>query len=80
MVEASSATALGGPALASVELTKKIDSYDYEKRLADQQLLLRQIQQAYLGSCERGIVVFEGWDAPDWRSQWWAAPPRRPDR
>jgi hypothetical protein len=26
------------------------------------------------------IYVFEGWDAPDWRAQWWAGPPRRPDR
>ena len=24
------------------------------------------------------IYVAEGWDAPDWRAQWWAAPPRRP--
>ena len=23
------------------------------------------------------IYVFEGWDAPDWRSKWWATPPRR---
>jgi hypothetical protein len=23
------------------------------------------------------IYVFQGWDAPDWRSKWWAAPPRR---
>ncbi|WP_113832288.1 nuclear transport factor 2 family protein [Blastococcus sp. TF02-09] len=24
------------------------------------------------------IYVFEGWDAPDWRARWWAAPPQRP--
>ena len=24
------------------------------------------------------IYVVEGWDAPDWRAQWWASPPRRP--
>jgi ketosteroid isomerase-like protein len=24
------------------------------------------------------IYVFEGWDAPNWRAEWWAAPPRRP--
>jgi SnoaL-like domain len=22
------------------------------------------------------IYVTDGWDAPDWRSQWWASPPR----
>jgi hypothetical protein len=24
------------------------------------------------------IYVFEGWDAPDWRSEWWASVPHRP--
>ena len=24
------------------------------------------------------IYVAEGWDAPAWRAQWWATPPRRP--
>ena len=23
------------------------------------------------------VYVFEGWDARDWRSTWWAAPPRK---
>ncbi len=26
------------------------------------------------------IYVFDGWDAPDWRAQWWASPPQRADR
>jgi hypothetical protein len=26
------------------------------------------------------VYVFEGWDAPDWRAQWWAGRPGRPDR
>ena len=26
------------------------------------------------------IYVFDGCDAPDWRSPWWASPPHRADR
>ncbi|HMA13430.1 MAG: polyphosphate kinase 2 family protein [Bacteroidota bacterium] len=49
--------------LSQVALDKTIDKDDYERRLADLQLLLRQIQQAYLASGGRAIIVFEGWDA-----------------
>ena len=49
--------------LSRVKQDKKIETAAYDKRLAAQQLLLRQIQQAYLASGERGIIVFEGWDA-----------------
>ena len=48
--------------LSRVKQDKKIETAAYDKRLAAQQLL-RQIQQAYLASGERGIIVFEGWDA-----------------
>jgi hypothetical protein len=24
------------------------------------------------------VYVDQGWEAPEWRSRWWAAPPRRP--
>nr|WP_295813200.1 lipoyl(octanoyl) transferase LipB [uncultured Nitratireductor sp.] len=44
-------------------MDKKLDRRTYEKRLEAQQLLLRQIQQAYLASGERAVIVFEGWDA-----------------
>jgi polyphosphate kinase 2 (PPK2 family) len=57
------AAATGGFRLSGVKLDRSIDKADYEHRLAELQLLLRQIQQAYLGCGERGIVVFEGWDA-----------------
>ncbi|MEQ9608501.1 MAG: polyphosphate kinase, partial [Kiloniellaceae bacterium] len=49
--------------LAGVALDKTIERAKYEAALAEQQLLLRKIQQAYLASGDRGIVVFEGWDA-----------------
>jgi polyphosphate kinase 2 (PPK2 family) len=49
--------------LAGVALDKTIERGDYEAALAEQQLLLRKIQQAYLASGDRGLVVFEGWDA-----------------
>ena len=35
---------------------------DYERRLASLQGVLQLIQQAYLGSSERAIIVLEGWD------------------
>jgi AMP-polyphosphate phosphotransferase len=40
----------------------KIDFADYERRLASLQELLQLIQQAYLGTSERGLLVLEGWD------------------
>lgn len=49
--------------LARVRMRKPIGRADYQKELAAQQVLLRQIQQAYLATGNRGIVVFEGWDA-----------------
>ncbi len=49
--------------LAGVPLDLSLGKRAYEERLAALQLRLRQIQQAYLAGGERGIVVFEGWDA-----------------
>jgi len=49
--------------LATVALDKTIERGKYDTALAEQHLLLRKIQQAYLASGDRGIVVFEGWDA-----------------
>jgi polyphosphate kinase 2 (PPK2 family) len=49
--------------LAKVKMNKKLSGAVYRKRLAEVQLRLRQIQQAYLATGDRGIIVFEGWDA-----------------
>jgi polyphosphate kinase 2 (PPK2 family) len=47
-----------------VEITKfpKLDFSDYEHRLKSMQATLQLIQQAYLGTRERSIIVLEGWD------------------
>jgi polyphosphate kinase 2 (PPK2 family) len=39
-----------------------MDFADYERRLTSLQGVLQVIQQAYLGTPERAIVVLEGWD------------------
>jgi AMP-polyphosphate phosphotransferase len=39
-----------------------MESADYERRLASLQGALQLIQQAYLGTSERAILVLEGWD------------------
>src|SRR5262249_43416473 len=40
----------------------ELDFADYERRLASMQGVLQLIQQAYLGSPERALIVLEGWD------------------
>lgn len=49
--------------LGEVDLSQKIDSDAYEKALAGLQKQLMVVQQAYLRSRDRAIIVFEGWDA-----------------
>ncbi len=49
--------------LSQVKLVPSPGRGDYQKKLAALQLKLREIQQAYLATGERGIIVFEGWDA-----------------
>ena len=39
-----------------------MDFSDYERRLADLQETLQRVQQAYLGTHERAVIVLEGWD------------------
>ena len=50
------------PQLAKLTEHAKMDFADYERRLASLQELLQLIQQAYLGTSERGLLVLEGWD------------------
>ena len=50
------------PRLADVVDHPKLDFADYERRLASLQGVLQLIQQAYLGTPERAIIVLEGWD------------------
>jgi polyphosphate kinase 2 (PPK2 family) len=50
------------PKLAMLAEHPRMDFANYERRLASLQELLQLIQQAYLGTSERGLLVLEGWD------------------
>ena len=48
--------------LADVRRFPAVDFADYERRLAEMQETLQRIQQAYLATPNRAVVVLEGWD------------------
>jgi polyphosphate kinase 2 (PPK2 family) len=50
------------PRLSDVVRFPKVEFADYERRLAERQETLQRIQQAYLGTSRRAVVVLEGWD------------------
>jgi AMP-polyphosphate phosphotransferase len=50
------------PRLGSTNKQRKVEFADYERRLATMQSSIQAIQQAYLGTRERAVVVLEGWD------------------
>ena len=50
------------PRLAAILDFPKIEIADYEQQLRPMQDTLQLVQQAYLGTPERAVVVFEGWD------------------
>jgi AMP-polyphosphate phosphotransferase len=50
------------PRLAGIDEHPKMDFADYERTLASLQNVLQHIQQAYLATSERAIIVLEGWD------------------
>ena len=50
------------PRLADLVEHARLDFADYERRLSSLQGALQLIQQAYLGTPERAIIVLEGWD------------------
>jgi AMP-polyphosphate phosphotransferase len=50
------------PRLAAIAEHPKLDFADYERRLTSLQGVLQLVQQAYLGTSERAIIVLEGWD------------------
>src|SRR5215813_2089486 len=68
------------PRLASIKAHTKMDYADYERRLTSLQRALQIIQQAYLGTPERALVVIEGWDTAGkggvLRRLGWALDPR----
>ena len=50
------------PRLAAITEHPRMDFADYERRLTSLQGVLQLVQQAYLGTSERAIIVLEGWD------------------
>jgi AMP-polyphosphate phosphotransferase len=48
--------------LADITEHPKMGFADYERRLTSLQGVLQLVQQAYLGSSERALLVLEGWD------------------
>ena len=53
---------VGRPKLAEVTNYPKVGLADYERSLRSMQSVMQSIQQAYLGTRERAVVVLEGWD------------------
>ena len=52
----------GRPKLAELAKHPSIEFADYERRLESMQSVMQSIQQAYLGSQERAVILLEGWD------------------
>src|SRR5246127_5540726 len=52
----------GRPGLAAIERFPEVEFADYERRLATLQETLQLVQQAYLGTQHRAVIVLEGWD------------------
>jgi polyphosphate kinase 2 (PPK2 family) len=50
------------PTLAKITKHPTIGFANYERRLESMQSVMQSIQQAYLGTRERAVVVLEGWD------------------
>ena len=50
------------PALAKAARHHTVRFADYERRLQSMQSVMQSIQQAYLGTKERAVIVLEGWD------------------
>lgn len=49
--------------LKDIDRGRDIGREEYDKELAARQLRLQRIQQAYLATGDRAVIVFEGWDA-----------------
>ncbi len=52
----------GRTRLAAIRHFPDVEFADYERRLATMQETLQIVQQAYLGTSQRAIIVLEGWD------------------
>ncbi len=50
------------PRLRAIKRFPKVDFADYERQLSAMQETLQLVQQAYLGTSHRAVIVLEGWD------------------
>ncbi len=50
------------PTLRDIGRFPEVEFGDYERRLAELQEALQRVQQAYLGTSHRAVIVLEGWD------------------
>lgn len=50
------------PRLSAIKRFPEVDFADYERRLGAMQETLQLVQQAYLGTPHRAVIVLEGWD------------------
>ena len=50
------------PTLAKISRHPTVTFADYERRLRSMQSVMQSIQQAYLSTRERAVIVLEGWD------------------
>jgi AMP-polyphosphate phosphotransferase len=50
------------PALAKITKHPAVRLADYERRLQSMQSVMQSIQQAYLATGQRAVIVLEGWD------------------
>ena len=52
----------GRPKLAAIKRFPSVEFGEYECSRAKMQKTLQRVQQAYLGTPQRAIIVLEGWD------------------
>jgi AMP-polyphosphate phosphotransferase len=52
----------GRTRLAAIKHFPVVEFADYERRLSSMQETLQLVQQAYLGTANRAVIVMEGWD------------------
>jgi AMP-polyphosphate phosphotransferase len=61
-MKASDFVVIGRPRLGAIKRFPAVEFADYERRLANMQETLQLVQQAYLGTSHRAVIVLEGWD------------------
>ena len=61
-MKSSDFTTLDRPRLKAIKHFPTVEFADYERRLATMQETLQLVQQAYLGTSHRAVIVLEGWD------------------